>query len=57
MKHCDRSQIDQDEVLDNCCYITSALVVSTPNITLLRVQKRYYLTRYKNATNAIYKNL
>ena len=25
MRHCDRSQTDQGEVLDDCCYVTSTL--------------------------------
>ena len=25
MKRCNRGQVDQGEVLDNCCHVTSAL--------------------------------
>ena len=35
MRHCNESQIDQDKILDDCCYMTSALVTSTPKIMLL----------------------
>ena len=36
MRCCNRSQIDQDEVLNDYCYVTSALVAFAPKITLLQ---------------------
>ena len=37
MRRYNGSQIDQNEVLNNCCYVTSALIASTPKVTLLQL--------------------
>lgn len=35
MRYCNRSQTDQDEVLDDACHVTSALMAAAPKVILL----------------------
>ena len=37
MRHCGGSLSDQDEVLDNCCHVTSALGTFRSEIMLLQI--------------------
>ena len=39
MRRCNRSQIDQCEVLDDCCHMTFTLETLRPEVTLSQIHK------------------
>ena len=57
MRHYNRSQIDQGEVLDDCCYMTFALVASALKVTLFKLPSFLNASSAKHGSHLLKKNL